>query len=397
MCKSYDIVFHFNKKHLEDSRIPMWVVKCKGESHYVHHVNVDKGVGFSTKETPDNPHTFDKIMIFIIKYNIMSKKKTTEEFVNEAIKKHGNKYGYSNVIYKTNRDKVQIECYLHGPFYITPNDHLSKLSGCPFCAGKNKTIENFITKAKKVHGNKYSYDKSQYLGVDSNIVITCPKHGDFNQTPYTHTNGSGCKKCSLEKLSCDYRLSNEEFVDKAKKIHGDKYTYNSKYETGKTKIKISCPIHGEFLQLASSHLNGRGCPLCKESKGEKTIRLWLLDNNIIFIPQYKFDKCFNHKTKRKLPFDFYLPDFNICIEFQGKQHYSIKHGGFGASPENTLTNFEKLKVNDNIKKEFCFNNNIELLEIPYYENIIESLSIKFKGVLHLTNEGDMIIANITNE
>lgn len=57
MCKSYDIVFHFNKKHLEDSRIPMWVVKCKGESHYVHHVNVDKGVGFSTKETPDNPST----------------------------------------------------------------------------------------------------------------------------------------------------------------------------------------------------------------------------------------------------------------------------------------------------------------------------------------------------
>ena len=375
----------------------MWVIKTKGQTYYVHHVEVDKGVGFSTKETPDNPSTFTDFMIFIIKLYVMSKKKTTKEFIIEAIEVHGDKYLYDNVIYKTNHDKIEVICKEHGLFYVRPNDHLSKKSGCPICAGKNKTTEEFILKAKKIHGDKFTYNKSIYSSVDTDIIITCPTHGEFKQTPYTHLKGHGCKKCSCKTMGLKYRLNNEIFIDKAKKIHGDKFSYEKvNYETTNSKIIIKCPIHGYFTQTPSSHLNGRGCPICKESKGEKRIRMWLSDNKINFIAQYKFNNCTNPKTKRKLPFDFYLPEFNACIEFQGKQHFSTKYGGFGASKENTLINFEKLKYNDKIKSDFCFNNKIELIEISYLDKVEDMLSIKFKGNVELITENGLIIAKITN-
>jgi hypothetical protein len=152
------------------------------------------------------------------------------------------------------------------------------------------------------------------------------------------------------------------------------------------------------MQTGDSHIQGKGCPICKESSGEKTIRMWLIENQINFLPQYKFDKCVNKETNRKLPFDFYLPDFNTCIEYQGKQHFSPKYGGFGASIDKTLVNFNKLQNNDKIKFDFCNNNNIKLLTISFLENIIKKLEnlIKIKGMVNITTENGLIVANITN-
>jgi len=396
VCKNSEIIFHFNKKHLEDPNIPMWVIKCKGETHYVHHVNVDKGVGFSTKETPDNPSTFYKFVIFINK-NIMNKKKTNKDFISDAIKVHGDRYDYNMVEYKNNQEKVVIKCHLHGEFTVRPNDHISKKSGCPLCAGKNKTTNDFIKSANKVHGDSYDYSKTIYNGVDRNVIITCAIHGDFEQTPYSHKSGSGCPKCRGEFLSLRFRDDKQTFINKAKKIHGETYDYLLvNYKNQSTKVEIVCPKHGKFPQEPKSHLSGRGCPICKESKGEREIRLWLTENKINFIPQYKFNNCINPLSKRKLPFDFYLPDFNICIEYQGKQHYSIKHGGFGANKEQSKINFQKLIENDKIKKDFCSHMGIDLLTISFKENIKDILSIKFKGILKIINDGNMLIAEITN-
>jgi hypothetical protein len=165
------------------------------------------------------------------------------------------------------------------------------------------------------------------------------------------------------------RLTSEEFIYKAKLVHGERYNYNLvKYINAKTKIKIICPIHGEFEQVPNYHLSGSGCPLCVESKGEHKIKNLLSLNNINFIPQYRFPDC---KHIKPLPFDFYLADYNICIEYNGKQHYIIVPYWGG---ENYLKLQQK---RDNIKKEYCLKNNIRLIIIKHDEDIYEILNRLF--------------------
>ena len=145
------------------------------------------------------------------------------------------------------------------------------------------------------------------------IIITCPNHGEFEQIVYSHMSGFGCSECRNDLLSKKYRKSLDQFISDATKVHGNKFDYsNVEYLNSRTKIKIRCEKHGEFEQLPQSHLSGRGCPTCKESKGENKIREFLLVCRIQFEPQKKFTDC---RDIRPLPFDFYLPDYNCCIEF----------------------------------------------------------------------------------
>jgi hypothetical protein len=365
-----DVIFHFNKKFLEDPKIPMWIIKHKGKTHYVDHVTSE--VGFSTKETPDNPHTFYIFYIFINKINVMSRKLTTEEFIKKAKEVHGDKYNYSKVEYQSNQVKVTIICPEHGEFEQRPQDHY-KTKGCPECSGlKRRSTNEFIKDAKKVHNDKYDYSKVKFINVDTKIKIICPEHGEFKQTPYTHLTGSGCPKCRNDKLSKRYRKSKEGFIKNAKEVHGDKYDYSKvNYVNTNTKIKIICPEHGEFKQVPYAHLQSKGCPICKESKGEREVRLWLIANDINYIPQKRFKDC---RNKRPLPFDFYLPEHNMCIEYDGKQHFSTKHGGFGANKIKTNENFKKLKINDLIKEKYCLERKINLLRISFTEDVNKVLN-----------------------
>ena len=135
-------------------------------------------------------------------------------------------------------------------------------------------------------------------------------------------------------------------------------------------ILITCPSHGDFKQKIRSHIYDKtGCPYCSESKGEREINNYLIENKINFIRQKKFDGCIN---KFKLPFDFYLPDLNLCIEYDGEQHFEI-NDYFGGKE-----GFEKVKINDGIKNSYCENNGINLIRIPYYDynNILKLLNEK---------------------
>ena len=155
------------------------------------------------------------------------------------------------------------------------------------------------------------------------------------------------------------------FCEKSKEIHKNKYDYSLvEYINNKTKVKIICPIHGIFEQKPDAHLYC-GCKYCQESRGERKIRTILKKLKINYIMQKKFSDC---KNKRELPFDFYLPDFNICIEYDGIQHFkSIEY--FGG-----INGFEQTVNNDKIKTNYCKENNIQLIRIKYNENIEE----KFK-------------------
>jgi len=184
----------------------------------------------------------------------------------------------------------------------------------------------------------------------------------FLQTPYNHVGiGQGCPKCSVDNSYSD----TESFINKSKQIHGIKYDYSLvNYKNSKSKVDIICPIHGIFQQQPSGHLNGRGCHICKESKGEMGIRIFLENNNICFKLQKRFDGCVGKKYK--LPFDFYLPDYNLLIEYDGIQHYD----------KTSKFYHKETIINDNIKTEYCIKYKIDLLRIPYYNidainNIIE--------------------------
>lgn len=327
-----------------------------------------------TKEAPNNVHTF-KNFISIYNKNEMSKKLTTEEFIKKSQNVHGKKYDYSLVKYINNHTKVQIICPTHGLFEQLPNDHTSKKCGCYRCSGHGTSTEEFISKCVKIHGNKYDYSKTKFRGVDKKITIICKKHGDFLQSAYGHSVGNGCKKCRSELLSQKQKLTIKEFIDKANKIHNYKFDYSkTNYTIGKNKLYITCPKHGEFYQQAQAHLQGKGCPTCKESVGERKIRMELERLKIKYECQKRFMSCINQESKRQLPFDFYLPDFNVCIEYHGKQHYSIKHGYFGAKKNDAIYKHERLKNNDKLKSDFCDNNNIKLVILNSSSNIEKELN-----------------------
>jgi len=283
------------------------------------------------------------------------KNKTNDSFINECRLIHGNKYDYSLVEYETTHKKIKIICELHGIFEQTPRNHLSGNS-CPKCKGKNKTINEFVIEANLKHNNKYNYS---LVKKSKNVDIICPNHGIFNQRLSHHLSGSGCPKCVGK------NKTTEEFIHECELIHNNKYDYYLvDYINEKGKINIKCPTHGIFSQRAGDHIRGKGCPICKESKGEREIRNWLITNNITLKPQHRFSDC---KNIRPLPFDFYLPDHNICIEYNGIQHYK------SVSVFDGLQGFKKRQINDKIKMEYCKDNNIPLIIIKYDDKINEKL------------------------
>lgn len=273
---------------------------------------------------------------------------------------HGDKYDYSLVIYKNFETKVSIGCKIHDVFQQTPHHHL-KGQGCQLCSYNTPlTTESFIIKAEKVHKNRYDYLLVEYKKWNIKVSIICKEHGIFKQIPNSHLNGQGCPKCIK-----NTKRTIEEFIEEALKTHGELYDYsNSIYKNANTKLEIICDIHGPFFQRPSNHLRGEGCLGCKQSKGERKIENFLKFKNIKFDREKRFKDC---KDIITLPFDFYLPQHNLCIEYDGMQHFkSIPFFGGDYSLCET-------KKRDEIKNEFCKKNNIYLLRIPYYEANLEQL------------------------
>ena len=233
---------------------------------------------------------------------------------------------------------------------------------------KKLTTQEFIEKARLVHGNKYDYSMAEYKNNKLKIKIICPMHGIFEQIPNSHLIGCGCSICaSIIKINrCrSTTLTTEQFIEKANKIHNNRYNYSLvEYINNRTKVKIICPVHGTFEQTPDKHLQKHGCPLCNSSKGELFIQDYLTSHNIDFEAQKRFNDC---KNKRSLPFDFYIPSLNTCIEYDGIQHYKPRDC-FGG--ENALQDVQK---RDNIKTEYCKIHNIKLIRIKFNENIQEIL------------------------
>jgi hypothetical protein len=227
---------------------------------------------------------------------------------------------------------------------------------------KRLTTEEFITKAKLIHGDKYDYSLVEYKRNSVKVKIICIHHGAFEQAPNHHLKNHGCPNCGTERMANNCRGTKEEFINLSKQIHNNKFDYSLvEYVNSDSKVKIICPHHGAFEQTPHHHAAGVGCPQCKKSKGELKIKKILEESNINFIPQKTFDDCKGRKNK--LPFDFYIPKYNLLIEYQGEQHYMIKEH-WGGERE-----FIKLQVTDKLKKDYCSLKGIRLLEITYKDDV----------------------------
>lgn len=182
----------------------------------------------------------------------------TKEFIEKSKSVHGDKYDYSKSEYVSSSVKVCIICPEHGEFYMLPYNHMAG-HGCRKCESESRylTTSEYIERAKKVYGNTYDYSKTVYKGIKELITVTCPDHGDFSVLPYYHLKGRSCPVCN------NRVFNNEVFIEKARRIHGNKYDYSKvEYKKANEKVCIICPEHGEIWQTPQKHLDGCGCKKC---------------------------------------------------------------------------------------------------------------------------------------
>ena len=279
---------------------------------YQHTHSKYGGCKFCTKEFNNSKHT-----------NIHNLNKI--KFIEQANKKFNNKFDYSKMEYIDRDAKVVIICPKHGEFKITPNNHINSSGGCPKCNDQikiNNLTNEFIRKSKMKFGDAFNYSKVKYINSNTDIILICKKHGEFITKPTLHLQSKyGCNKCAREYISETFTLSQEEFLEKAKDVHGDRYDYsNVKYTSMSDKIEIICKEHGSFMQQAQQHIHsGDNCPKCSDvisiSNAEKELSKFLTNYNINHI-------CSDRNIIHPKEIDILIPGFKIGIEYNGLLFHS---------------------------------------------------------------------------
>ena len=250
-----------------------------------------------------------------------------DEFIKRATAVHSGKYIYPDYLeYRNNSVKVPIICSKHGEFWQSPSNHI-KGQGCPKCAqemSKRAKVskEEFIEKARLVHSGVYDYSKVDYVNMNTKVCIICPKHGEFWQMPTNHVKGRGCPSCKGDKISVSKTYTLDEFIEKSRLMHGDKYDYsNVEYIESQTPVAIICKKHGVFMQRPALHINGEGCPKCSNqmSKGEDEVFEFIkhIDSNA---------KQRNKTLISPNEIDIYSERYKIGIEYDGNLWHSDFYG-----------------------------------------------------------------------
>ena len=276
---------------------------------------------------------------------------TKEDIIEKGNAAHGGKYDYSHVNYVDSTTKVEIICPIHGSFWQRPSNHIAG-HGCPYCTGnKNYTTEEWVEIANKAHHGKYDYSEVNYVNNHTLVNILCTKHGMFQQMPQSHLMGCGCPTCGQDTKIEKMTSNKKEFVEKAIKVHGDKYDYSKvDYVKSNKKVEIICKKHGSFWMTPSNHVMGQNCPQCTQTNIENEIDALLTENEIKYQGQWHYDEM--NRRKRN---DFYIPSCRIVIECQGGQHFKpIEY--FGGEE-----GFKERLSSDIDKYNFCQRNGITML------------------------------------
>ena len=254
---------------------------------------------------------------------------------------------------KESRIKVWCKNPNHEPYEVTFNSFKGnknrKGRRCARCSKWKGHSYEYIKKQFEKEG--YTLISTEYKNAYTPMKVICSNKHEWKITYSNFQQGQRCPCCTKRDRYKEVKEYIESFGYKL---------LSTEYKNNKEKLSIVCPKghHFDNMCFSSFKNDNQRCPLCNESKGEKRISEILDNFNILYIPQYKFDDC---KFKYKLPFDFYLPQYNICIEYDGGQHFKIiEH--FGG-----LDGFINTKIRDTIKNIYCKDNNIKLIRIPYWE------------------------------
>lgn len=273
-------------------------------------------------------------------------KMTNDEFIFKSKEIWNNRFDYRKTLYNGSLKSIIIIDIESGIEYTQrANSHLNGVD--PFI---KMTTEDFISRSVKKHGDIYDYSLTIYKNYHKKVKIIYKNTGEvFDQTPSNHLSG----------LRPDFakKMDNISFIRSSNNVHDFKYNYDKViYLNSKSKVIIICKFHGDFNQTPNSHLQGSGCPSCNESSGEREIDKFLKKYKITYDRQHKFSDC---RNMFELPFDFYISSIRTCIEFDGIQHFQpVEYfGGVDA--------YNKLKINDKIKNDYCEDNYINLIRIRY--------------------------------
>lgn len=286
------------------------------------------------------------------------KKRTHDEYVALVMANNPNIMVVDK--YVNAHTKILHRCLIDNTeWYVSPNNIL-KGCGCPKCGfissakKRSRTHEEYVREVAAINPNIIVV--GEYTNSQSKIIHKCLiDNFEWDALPNNILNGECCPRCSKKE-----RYTTDSFIDKMHEVD-DTIIICGEYTHCKTKVLCRCSIDNhEWEAIPSNLLSGVGCPICNASRGEKDITKYLINKDIEFIPQYIFSEC---RSVKPLPFDFYLPEYNVCIEYDGIQHFE-PIDFFGGEEE-----FQKRKKNDSIKNLFCKRHNIILLRIKYNQDI----------------------------
>lgn len=291
---------------------------------------------------------------------------STSDVLSRYRQIHGDRYDYSSTIYENSDTKIDIICKVHGKFSQYPKDHESG-RGCNKCYSDSNilTTPEFTDRAHIIHNNKYDYSKFTYVRNNVKSIIICPEHGEFTQTPSGHLSGYGCNACGRKSTINKTTKTLEFFIDLATKVHNKKYTYPLAVYTGTMRrLTITCPIHGNFMQIANHHLQGHGCPACAkvnfQSKPEFEIKEFIESLGVDVLHTYYLDG---------VELDLFVPSKNLAIEFDGLFYHSS-----GSVSTDKVISEKHIK-----KTELCEHHGITLLHI--FENEWENKQSIWKSMI----------------
>lgn len=246
-----------------------------------------------------------------------------EEFISKAKSIHNDLYNYDNINYINRTTKIGITCRgCKLLFWQTPHKHLLG-QGCKKCglarlsALYSFDLSKFIERATSIHGNRFDYSKSIYDGYDHKLTIICNKcKSEFTQTPDSHLHSNGCLHCSMVSVGDLYRSTTDDFISKARLIHGDRYDYDYVvYIRNSDKVTIKCcKCTKIFKQTPSSHLSGNGCGCQTASLGQ--IELYKFIANLATAEQN------NRTIIAPKEIDIYIPKHKVGVEYNGIYYHS---------------------------------------------------------------------------
>ena len=274
-------------------------------------------------------------------------------------------------VYNGGHTQILHRCKIDGHEWLASPANILRGRGCPMCKrlslrnNKIKTHEQYVADVERIHGNIIVV--GQYVGNKVHILHKCMIDGYmWEALPGNILKGSGCPLCALKEQSISRTKSHDDYIAEVHEINPN-IDVIEQYIGAERKILHKCKVDGyEWYALPSNILSGHGCPRCNESHGEKIIEEYLRKHQIKFEQQYTFLDC---RNKKPLPFDFYISSMNVCIEYDGIQHFEpVKYfGGVDA--------LKQRQHNDNIKTNYCLSHNIDLLRIKYDQDINNELDI----------------------